>query len=420
MSNDPGTLHGPVELVASLLDGRDAARRDKKGVYGNISDEGLRTLVTLSYFASQSIEEGLYPRFRIYVVPATDAPADSEDPWQLVRFARPILLQEVDDLRRLAPCVASHDFALEAHEQFDEGGKALLVCVGIRIAHSDEGGSRLFSTSSWARHVRPGLMIRVDGPGELRVSEGGRALDLRAGRLTALGGLPVHPVAGWLEEVASRLAEQDQYERYIWHTLRFAWNELLHLASEQRRGGCFVILPKSELTVEDVESQYGIHLKYPTTDFGLGKAIAEFISSCLGAEVGQDASQFKETANSWLRKRHTLLLHVESLAHLSAVDGCTVFDAALQLVGFGGKIAVLDTQEERQFHDALLDAPLDKDIMKQTGTRHVSAFHLCHTHEGVWCYVVSQDGNVTLFWSDSGTVHRWAPYWPWAKTSDHF
>jgi hypothetical protein len=38
----------------------------------------------------------------------------------------------------------------------------------------------------------------------------------------------------------------------------------------------------------------------------------------------------------------------------------------------------------------------------------------------VTCYVVSQDGHVTAFWSDRTTVYRWSPYWPWSKMSDHF
>jgi hypothetical protein len=63
---------------------------------------------------------------------------------------------------------------------------------------------------------------------------------------------------------------------------------------------------------------------------------------------------------------------------------------------------------------------LNKEVLYKTGTRHLSAYQLCQAHKGVTCFVVSQDGHVTLFWSDAAAVHRWAPYWPWAKRSDHF
>jgi hypothetical protein len=78
-------------------------------------------------------------------------------------------------------------------------------------------------------------------------------------------------------------------------------------------------------------------------------------------------------------------------------------------------------EDRRQpMRDARAGLALGKEVMYQTGTRHLSAYQVCQACEGVTCFVVTQDGQVTLFWSDAGTVHRWAPYWPWAKRSDHF
>jgi hypothetical protein len=102
------------------------------------------------------------------------------------------------------------------------------------------------------------------------------------------------------------------------------------------------------------------------------------------------------------------------------VDGCTVLDSDLRLLGFGGKILPRAIEDRRQLRDARAGLALGKEVMYQTGTRHLSAYQVCQACEGVTCFVVSQDGQVTLFWSDAGTVHRWAPYWPWAKRSDHF
>src|SRR5437868_11406520 len=94
------TLCGPAELLARLLSERDEGRRSRPEVYGNISDDGLRLLLNLSYFASQAIEEGRYPRFRLAVSPVSSQSPASDDPWQLLTLAHPVVLCEIDDLRR--------------------------------------------------------------------------------------------------------------------------------------------------------------------------------------------------------------------------------------------------------------------------------------------------------------------------------
>ncbi|WP_417374553.1 putative sensor domain DACNV-containing protein [Gimesia maris] len=413
-SDKSDTMSGPNELVGQLLNGRNSGRQGSPESYGNISDDGVRFVVTLAYYASQCAEEGDYPRFRIFIATSAEL-AQTPDPWQLGRFAEAIPLNDVDDLRRLAPCAASHDYALEVEEQENK-----IVCTGIRLAHSGEGAISVLSTSLWARHLRPGLMIRVDAPGLLRVSEAQRAWDLRAGGLSDLGSLPVQPTPLWLNPLAERLASKDRLKSHIRKMVLFAWNELLHSSSECGRGGCFVILPKSLLDADAVKNQYEISLKYPIVSMGLGKAISDFVDICKGTPPPSNAESLKEAVNEWLKARYSLLSHVESLAHLSGVDGCTVFDSNLNLVGFGGKILVSSTDHKKQLRDAIANRYLSADIMKKTGTRHLSAFHLCNAHEGVSCYVVSQDGQVTAFWSQGELVEQWKPYPAWVKRSDQY
>ncbi|MBV8610613.1 MAG: hypothetical protein JO034_24555, partial [Singulisphaera sp.] len=153
MSGEQQPLCGPTELVDRLLEGRETGRHHHPETHGAISDAGVLHLVELSYFASQSVEEGRYPRFRLFV-PSDNLPPSGADPWQLLRFSQPVPLLEVDDLRRLAPCAASHDFALEIEEQDNDQGKSIIACIGVRLAHSGEGGTKILSTSLWARHVR--------------------------------------------------------------------------------------------------------------------------------------------------------------------------------------------------------------------------------------------------------------------------
>jgi hypothetical protein len=420
MNGETSTLSGPDELIAKLIEYRQTSEERRREAYGNITDDGVRRLVRLSYFASQSVEEGRYPRFRIYVPPEGRLPDGWRDPWQLVQFSEPVLLRDIDDLRRLTPSADSHDLALEIHDIAAAGETLQLACVGLRLAHSGESATEMCSTSLWARSVRPGLMIRIDAPGELRVSEGQNAWDLRAGKLTNLGGIVTQPFAAWFERVTKTLASDDQAERVISHTLHFAWHELLHLVSEQRRGGCLVVLPKASLTACQVEQDYGIRLKYQTDGPPLGKEIASFVRSCQSTAEGKNVTEFSILANQWLKERHKLLSYVDALTHIVGVDGCTVLDAELRLVGFGGKINISQPNVVKKLVDARTSRDLDTAIMAQTGTRHYSAYWLCQVHEEAWCYVVSQDTQVTAFWSDGEAVKRWCPYWPWAKTSDQF
>lgn len=419
-SSNSSSLYGPAELVAWLVDVREAARKMATGAYGSITEAGLSHLVHLAYYTSQTVEEGKFPKFRLFVAPDNNIPPTLQHPLRLLKFQSPVPLREVDDLRRLAPCASAHDFALEV-EEVPNGESRELRCVGVRMAHSGEGGPELLSSSIWARHVPSGLIIRVDGPGQLRVSEAGRAYDLRGGELLDLGGLPSHPIQKWADQLANRLSGKYGRENQISHALQFAWNELIHDASLRGRGGCLIIIPVQHASTEEVKEDFGIQLKYPTSDLCIGDRIGEFVHSCFpkkGQMEGEE--QFKEVANSWLRRRFGIAQMISSVSHIAGVDGCTVFDADLCLIGFGGKIQSREPQRQKRFKDFRTNQFLSEDVLKRIGTRHLSAFQLCKANDGVTAYVISQDGHVTLFWSDQETVYRWAPYWPWAKRSDHF
>jgi hypothetical protein len=129
--------------------------------------------------------------------------------------------------------------------------------------------------------------------------------------------------------------------------------------------------------------------------------------------------QFTESANRWIRDRHMLLSHVQGIAGLSGVDGSTVFDQDLQLLGIGGKIGLANKPDDKPLIDSLTNQNLDKEVMMKMGMRHLSAYQLCQAHDGISCYVVSQDGPVTALWSHQGIINRWTPFWAWAKKSDH-
>ena len=412
-------LSGPQELLGKLLEGRDAGRRTTPERFGNISDDSVRQLVLLCYYASQAGEEGRYPAFRVFISPSNNLPPGLNDPWQLLNFGQPVALNGVDDLKRLAPAASSHSYALEVREVTNEDGQKKLHCIGIRMAHSGEGGTRVLSSSIWGRLVRPGLMVRIDAPGEMRVGEAGRVFVLRAGRLTVLGTLPTLHY-GWQANLIASLNPIEGKQDVMFHTLMSAWHDLLHSTSLRKRGGCFVILPAGGHTATSVHDQFGIRLKYETADICLGATIADFVRTCLQGESAEPGIQFHELANEWMRKRYYLLTQLECLSTLAGVDGCTVLDHQLRLLGFGGKIEKKEGRPNRPFKDFVSRNALDVAALQKTGTRHLSAFQLCNAADEITAYVISQDGHVTLFWSDAKVVWRWSEYLPWIKPSDHF
>jgi hypothetical protein len=202
------------------------------------------------------------------------------------------------------------------------------------------------------------------------------------------------------------------------HTLHFVWHEILHSTSAKRHGGCYVVLPNAPIASDTLLDRYGIGMKYHVGDLCLAETIAAFVSTCLKGKKQPDS--FRDLANEWMWKRYNLLSQIECVVSLSGVDGCTLFDGDLRLLGFGGKIEAKDAKEGRPFKDFASRQALDKTVLARTGTRHLSAFRLCDAVDAITCYVISKDGHVTLFWSDGKAVWRWSPYWPWTKTSDHF
>ena len=306
MRNSAIASWGPDELCFKLLENRRAWKTRRREVFGDISDEGLRQLLMLAYFVSQSVTEGRYPKVRLFVPPASGVPEVSQDPWQLARFVEPLAIVDTDSLRQFVPSAASHNLALELHERAIEGRKSELICVAVCSAHSKESATRSFSTSLWTRLVRPGLMIRIDGPGELRVSEGHCAWHLQAGKLFDLGSATVPPLPQWLDKAAQLSKANVGIETRLKNTIHFAWHEIVHLISEQRCGGCLVILPTTGLTGNKVEAEYDIRLKACTDGPCLGREIADFVQFCSTTETIANLDEFRGVSNRWLSELHRL------------------------------------------------------------------------------------------------------------------
>jgi hypothetical protein len=403
----PPGFAGPQNLAALVLDFRRWRARsqdalDSEAAGSPISDRGLARLLDLAYQASLEKDEGRDTRLRLFV--CSENP--SLQPRLLVRFAEPVRLQDSGPIRRLAPAVGPHDYALCVCETAGE-----LRAEGV-VALDDPGEDVPIGELGLASVMaRPGLAVRVVGPGQLRVSEMMLGTyELCAGRIRAIEPFNLAiPVDNWLRQHAAAVlawtglarranAGVIQYAAYV--LARDLWSRVLMTAADLRHGGTFVIAPDGELA--DF-----VTIKFPATDLSLGLSAADFFKACVRIQEEARGACPPEDAEDWLRRKRDLQADARALGHLSAVDGCVVVDPELSLRGFGGHINVDEGQARRAgrvFADFRTRRPRPESDLHRFGTRHGSAYRLCQAVAGCLVFVISQDGHLRVFASDAEHV----------------
>jgi hypothetical protein len=247
-----------------------------------------------------------------------------------MRFT-PICLKTVDDLRKLAPIAANRGTALCLEEK---GGE--LVCVGLMTLQGIIVGP--FPT---------GLLIRVLGPGELWCREFEYWLTLKRGRIRHLRAAQNVPaVKEWLTAVGRQMKKRwvdakDPSRPGPWADAQFQemaiergadlagffWSSMLEAAVELRHGGMFVVLDYPE--VAPVRLTYEVCSTDPQQE----------VFSFFQAEM--NARGYGVQVQSQLTEQLTRLTSLfSSLACLSSVDGCVVFNRDMALCSFGSEIRV--------------------------------------------------------------------------------
>jgi DNA integrity scanning protein DisA with diadenylate cyclase activity len=113
-----------------------------------------------------------------------------------------------------------------------------------------------------------------------------------------------------------------------------------------------------------------------------------------------------------------------ALAELANVDGCVVLDRKLRLYGFGGEIRVGEEQVQgwqcSEAHPDTLESQAIIDV-ERWGTRHRSAFRLCCVRPGATVFVVSQDGDLRVFYGHTDNrVCAWQSLGSWMTASDRW
>ena len=384
------TFEGPTELAAKLMPYFDV---DFAGI------DDLPRLIKLLYHASLVPDEGRYPRFRVI--------CGRESFGHTVEFAAPApSMNTVEAIRRLAPAISDPNTAVRITGDARHGFSAFQILDFLE--HSVRGNAEAVSEDSLPAGT---LTVRVDGPGELRATiQPGPVFHLRGNKIRELIAFdkavlpfralvrklcedfrpPLDPVTN--QPVISLDLFMDGF-LYVWATMMVD-------VINSPQGGAFLIAPMGLCSC--VESRFpakgNLFQAFKTTIMALTKRAGENIS---------------EGRKQWLLHRAHLLRVARMFGRLSATDGAVLFDRELSLCGFGAKI--IGASPTRMLHDGITGQAVD---LGDTGMRHRSAAEFVQAVSGAIAFVISQDGDLTAFYSDDERAYRLPHLDAWGTVSD--
>src|SRR5262245_7639139 len=429
-------LCGPREFARALLEEFHAVQQSDFGNWLSFScsDESVRGVIELAYFASLLEEEGRPTRFRIVF---GDDDADSVPYPLLARFDTPVVISDVADVMKIAPALSRQEVALWMTERKGKKGESWLECLGLLNAGVDAQRvmigfpDAVVTGSQTVVHRQTHLKLSVEGNGHLRANFGLLwEYALRAGAImptTLVSMTP--PLEAMLLETERIIPQRCKalhpdlpLPEYVMQNVREItnlWTRILDSAVSRRHGGAFLVLPEPEVSLHLIRNKYNIHDGVPI-NLDLGAYLSECSASCgrlfnlrrlTGAE-GSEAlvQQLCDQQNDWLTRRNQFHIALNAVAGLSEVDGCVVLDRGLRVKLFGGKIHSAST------NGAVATKPLDlrdwyeRDVsiepfIRKLGTRNQSACQFCREHPHAFAFVVSQDCDLRVYCSDDESAY---------------
>ena len=419
---------GPLELADLIKRLRHQELADESR--SHLSDQGVSKLLELAFYLSMRADEGRFPRLRIIS-------GERDDHRLAVKLTTPLKFDDVHEVRRIAPIAGSPAFAVLVTESQDGN----LECPGLaHIRHLGLESKPDRPEILNAVGEPPSTLIWIEGPGHLFVQDGVTTFEFRAGRVRLV--IPaltyVTRLRNFMLSVSTSLHQRaleivddipgaDKYfsgYRGLAGIVHVVLQRILDTCLELRHGGAFVILPESDGTPKS----FDIDCKYTLDTPNLGDDIAKYWSAYIRASNSKEKGV--DEYNKWLSKcfpsKARLLSNVEAVANMSAADGCVVLTEQLRLHGFGGNILVSEEECKNTDAEAKLSMhyPCDIDhfLSSVGGQRHQSAARLIIKHKNVIVFVISQDGELSVFATDSdGYVRVYRPVDPWYLTAsmDH-
>jgi|SRR5687767_2930478 hypothetical protein len=393
----------------------------------------LRHILATAFFASLEREEGRPLRFVLCCSPDLDVVRDGFGetvPVVPLAVPRPVT---VESIRSLAPAVSPSNAAMLIRFPKEGGGPAHceiagVLHVGEHVALARSGRSFYYRPAPYA------LTIEVLEAGELHVYQGGTKLvSMKAGRLhdlTPYSALEFLPISGILMSgehvLRSRIVTPDHEPTR--ETSDFEWTALLNTVlcivngiRVHGHGGTLL------LTAPGAEAALPVRAKFQVGHHEslLGERFLEFLNTrhlltearlhqgVLVSGSGAAASDMPiETTLAHLQNaafgaEENLADAAEVVAGLTAIDGALVLTSDLRVPGFGAEIvldAALPVIAQEVIGHAASSAAWPAVDSESFGMRHRSALRCVGVTEHTAAFVVSQDGQVSLFWKQDGRV----------------
>lgn len=386
-------FEGPDELSRRLQTAFDASM-------AGVTD--LPRLVKLLYHASLIPDEGRYPRFRVL--------CGGETFGHTVEFAEPSPnVNSVESIRRLVPAISDPNIAVRIVEDVNHNFRAKQI-IDFR-EHSARGDAEAISEASLPDGT---LTIRVDGPGELRAAiQPGPIFHLRGNRVRELVAfdksiLPFRKLVEGLcrsvhGSVCSTAAAAHLTPELLTDIFLYVWATMMADVINRRHGGAFLILPQSDCP-------------YVRPRFLANGNLFHAFTSTMSTLIERVGENLSEGSKLWLLHREHLLRLARMHGQLSATDGAVVFDCGLRLLGFGAKIT--GTNLTLPIQNVITGQLADEEAFG--GMRHRSAAELVRSTAGAIAFVISQDGDLSAFYSDESSAY-WLPNLDaWGTVSDLF
>ncbi len=354
------------------------------GCLENVADEVLTELLSVVFFAGLEREEG--ERNSVRVVFVGNGPVDSEPPidglppplfrWSTLTFTTPRVFSTGQLVRLAAATVGGRVFVqvCQRHGQ--------LVITGLSREGVNLEGDRA-------------LKLVVQRPGGLSILVGRRhVIDYERGHVQALATnviLSDGVVRAALEFASSGSGLPPQaIDRYLEAVSLLVMSLSMHGA-----GGILVFSADEHPTVEG-ETGYRTHPHV---------SIAAILLRLHRTQTRVGAARCEDTENDqlWVGALQSELQHtVSELGALTALDGATILDRSLALVGFGvvlpfdgniGPVVAAEDVDAASVHEFDLAG---------RGTRHRAAATCAWSHPGSIVFVASQDGSLACLFRSVG------------------
>ncbi len=395
-------LCGHKELGEALISWREwfaeAAKRngttEATKSLASITSGNIEKLMELAYFASCIPDEERFPHFTLFV----RSYAEIGDVFEFTRFDNPLLLQEPGQLAEFAMTLPdAGDWAIHVEEKDEK-----LYAVGfVNLAKY---------VLLPGKETAYGLKVIVHGPGRLRVQEINQDMQIWGGVLRSnrsIYNVQEELSHDWLEQLRKSSLKNcqrrcpnidEKQHTYAWNTVVSPiWTTAIITAIRQGHGGAIIILRDPNTDIVDIK-----HRVSPLSFFG---EINKYLLLRCSPSAEPDREPKKVTLIETYRRRLFDIAHF--IGNLTTVDGCVVMNRKLELNGYGGKIqAEKDAKNsDRSFQPREnQETQSEEHIMSRFGTRHRSAYYLCKAIPSTIAYVISQDKELRIFWSDKKNV----------------